>query len=88
MGDELTACARAFCERIEQAGYATMIYGNKQDIARFGSNAFGNRPVWFAEYDVAVPTGQFDFDLWQYTNGGSVAGILTAVDLNIRFLAG
>ena len=74
MGDELTACARAFCERIEQAGYATMIYGNKQDIARFGSNAFGNRPVWFAEYDVAVPTGQFDFDLWQYTNGGSVAG--------------
>ena len=88
MGDELTACARAFCERIEQAGYATMIYGNKQDIARFGSNAFGNRPVWFAEYDVAVPTGQFDFDLWQYTNGGSVAGIPTAVDLNIRFLAG
>ena len=65
-----------------------MIYGNKQDIARFGSNAFGNRPVWFAEYDVAVPTGQFDFDLWQYTNGGSVAGIPTAVDLNIRFLAG
>ncbi|MFR1640595.1 MAG: GH25 family lysozyme [Eggerthellaceae bacterium] len=85
-GEELAACARAFCERIEQAGYQAMVYGNKQDIARFDGNSIGNRPVWFAEYDVAVPTGQFDFALWQYTNGGTVAGIDTAVDLNIRFL--
>ena len=74
-GTELAACARAFCERIEQAGYDTLVYGNKRDIAR----------VWFAEYDVAVPTGQFDFVMWQYTSTGTVAGISTRVDLNIRF---
>ena len=85
-GEELAACARAFCERIEQAGYQAMVYGNKQDIARFGANSIGDRPIWFAEYDVAAPTGQFDFALWQYTNGGTVAGIDTAVDLDIRFL--
>ena len=43
----------------------------------------GGRPVWFAEYDAAEPHAQFDFAIWQYTNGGSVAGIDTAVDLNL-----
>lgn len=32
----------------------------------------GRRPVWFAEYDAAEPHAQFDFAIWQYTNGGSV----------------
>ena len=81
----LTACAVAFCERIEAAGYRTMIYGNKGDMARYERASLGDRPVWFAEYDAVVPSGQFDFAIWQYTNGGSVAGISTAVDLNLRF---
>ena len=71
----MAACARAFCERIEQAGYDTLVYGNKRDIARFGGDVPDGRPVWFAEYDVAVPTGQFDFVMWQYTSTGTVAGI-------------
>lgn len=81
----LTACAVAFCERVEAAGYTTMVYGNKGDMARYDRAALGDRPVWFAEYDAAVPSGQFDFAIWQYTNGGSVAGIATPVDLNLRF---
>lgn len=85
MGEELAACARAFCERIEAAGYSTLIYGNKQDIAHFGGDTLDERPVWLAEYDVAPPTAQFDFIMWQYTNGGTVAGIPTSVDLNILF---
>lgn len=85
-GAELAACARAFCERIEAAGYDTIIYGNKQDIARLAGDSLDNRPVWLAEYDVSRPTAAFDFALWQYTNGGNVDGIPTAVDLNIRFL--
>lgn len=85
-GAELAACARAFCERIEAAGYDTVVYGNKQDVARFGGDSLGDRPVWLAEYDAPQPTAQFDFVMWQYTNGGVVAGISTSVDLNIRFL--
>lgn len=82
--DTLTACALAFCTRIEQAGYATMVYGNKGDMGRYDTARLGDRPVWFAEYDVQVPSAQFDFAIWQYTNGGTVAGINTAVDLNLR----
>ncbi len=81
--ETLTACARAFCERLEQGGYGTMIYGNSGDMARYDRADLGGRPVWFAEYDAAQPHAQFDFAIWQYTNGGSVAGIDTAVDLNL-----
>ena len=81
--ETLTACARAFCERLEQGGYETMIYGNSGDMARYDRADLGGRPVWFAEYDAAEPHAQFDFAIWQYTNGGSVAGIGTAVDLNL-----
>lgn len=82
--ETLTACARAFCERMEQGGYRTMIYGNSGDMARYNRAALGDRPVWFAEYDAATPHAQFDFAIWQYTNAGSVAGIATNVDLNLR----
>lgn len=81
--DTLTSCALAFCERLEAAGYDTMIYGNKGDIARYNREALGTRPVWFAEYDALKPSAQFDFAIWQYTNNGTISGIPTPVDLNL-----
>lgn len=81
--ETLTASARAFCERLEQGGYSTMIYGNSGDMARYNRADLGERPVWFAEYDTSEPHGQFDFVMWQYTNAGTVNGIATAVDLNL-----
>lgn len=83
--DTLTAAALAFCQRIEQAGYRSMVYGNKVDIARMNLDSLGDRPVWFAEYNALRPSGQFDFVMWQYSNTGSVAGISTPVDMNLRF---
>lgn len=83
--DTLTAAALAFCQRIEQAGYRSMAYGNKVDIARMNLDSLDDRPVWFAEYNALQPSGQFDFVLWQYSNTGSVAGISTPVDMNLRF---
>ena len=97
--DVLVACARAFCEEIEDAGYSTMVYGNRSDLARFAdldgtvggaralAAALGDRPVWFAEYDVAAPTAPCDIAMWQYSASGQVAGISTVVDLNILFSA-
>lgn len=81
----LTACANAFCERIEAAGYRTMIYGNSGDMARYNRADLGGRSVWFAEYGTGIPSALFDFACWQYTNNGTIDGISTPVDLNIRF---
>ena len=83
--ETVSACALAFCERVEEGGYSTMIYGNAADMARYSSDVTDGRAVWFAEYDVDAPTAQFDFSVWQYDNGGTVAGISTSVDLNILF---
>lgn len=85
-GQTLTACALAFCERLEAAGYATMVYGNAGDMARYDRTALGGRPVWFAEYHVATPNAPFDFTLWQYSNSGDVQGVSTPVDMNLLFL--
>ena len=98
-GDELAACAAAFCETIEAAGYQTMVYGNRQDMERITpidgtaeaatalAHEIGGRAVWLAEYDAAVPSATFDFEMWQYTNSGTVNGISTQVDLNIQLIA-
>lgn len=79
----LTACAEAFCARIEEAGYDAMIYGNAQVIAMCSGAITDTRPVWLAEYHALAPTAQFDFAIWQYSSTGHVAGIETDVDLNI-----
>ena len=90
--EQLTANALAFCQAVEQAGYQAMIYGNQHDLARLDlSGELGAYPLWYAEYEAAgnVPTGEFDFTMWQYTASGTVSGIPTTagqVDMNIRFL--
>jgi GH25 family lysozyme M1 (1,4-beta-N-acetylmuramidase) len=84
--EQASANATAFCERIQLAGYTTMLYGNKKDIALYEPNLLESNQVWFAEYGVPVPTGQFDFIMWQYSNTTRVAGITTNVDLDIHFL--
>ncbi len=85
-GDELAACTIAFCDRIEQAGYKTMIYGNPSDLARYIGVSFGNRQIWLAQYETYAPSVRFSFAIWQYTEDGYVAGIDTPVDMDIRFL--
>ena len=84
-GEQLAACAVAFCEVLEEAGYETMIYGNAEDIERFGDADLGGRPIWLAEYDVDAPSADFDFAMWQYTASGGVEGIEGEVDLNLLF---
>ena len=81
--ETLTQIALAFCQRIEAAGYKTMIYGNSSDVSRFNLSELGNRTIWYAEYDDVVPNAQFDFAIWQYTSSGVVAGIDAAVDMDM-----
>ena len=85
-GATITACARAFCEVIEQAGYLPMTYANPYtafddlDIAQLT-----NYPFWLAHYTKNwSPTFfEYDFQMWQYTSSGRVDGIEGNVDLDI-----
>ena len=81
--DEMTAIAKAFCTRVEEAGYRPLVYGNKADISRYNYNEMSHLPAWWAEYGSPSPTARIPLELWQYSNSGNVDGISTYVDMNI-----
>ena len=81
--DEMTAIADAFCKRIEQAGYRTLVYGNSGDLSRYNDEVVNDGGVWWAEYGSPQPNHYLDIVMWQYSNSGVVAGVSTNVDMNI-----
>ncbi len=84
--ETLTAAAVAFCKRVEAAGYRSMIYGNRGDLTRYDLSDLGERNIWFAEYDVAYPSWETAFSIWQYDDDGIVDGIDAAVDMDLLFI--
>ena len=82
-----TAAALAFCKKINESGYTSMVYGSKsflmhdirmvdlQDTTQF----------WLAGYGTDTPEFPYVFSMWQYSCEGEIDGISTNVDLNIRF---
>lgn len=83
--EERTDMAIAFCETVKEAGYEPMIYLNPyaafymMDLERLE-----RYPKWFAHYgtDMYYP---YEYDIWQYTESGRVAGIRGDVDVNLSF---
>lgn len=83
--DELTDITIAFCESIKEAGYTPMIYANiKWFVANLDLSRLTEYDKWFAQY-FNQPFFPYEFQMWQYTSQGSVAGISGNVDLNVCF---
>lgn len=84
--DEKTLITAAFVNKIKDAGYRPMIYGNKEwllkriDITKFTTSSF-----WLAQDD-EHPDYPYKFDIWQYTTEGEIYGIDGAVDMDICFV--
>lgn len=91
-GNDLTSAERTkycitFCEKIKEAGYTPMIYGNlKTFMLLLDIEELEEYDKWFAYYD-DMYYFPYDFKIWQYTNKGKVSGIKGDVDLNISFEA-
>lgn len=93
--DERTNNAMAFMEKVKNAGYTGMFYGAKSEIE---TNKYWNMPkieknfkVWVAYYStptyptVSNPDYSGKYDMWQYTNKGSVKGINGNCDINVSY---
>ena len=80
----VTAMADAFCREVEEAGYRPMIYFNRY-IAYliYELDGVARYPFWIAEYG-ETPEFHYDYEIWQYTDQGTVAGINGPADMNIR----
>ncbi len=83
--EDRTAAAVGFCETIKAAGYTPVVYANRNWFAlELDMEGIKDYDIWYAQY-ADYPDFPYDFKMWQYTEGGSVAGISTVVDLNIGF---
>ena len=81
----LTDCMIAFCDRIIEAGKEPMIYFNPNHAKRmFHIEQVVDYPFWLAMYTDWM-TYPYKFNMWQYTNQGSVPGIKGNVDINLLF---
>ena len=81
-----TAVCRAFCETIRNAGYSAGVYASKYwyyDNLNYSSLSGYN--IWLAQY-ASEPTFNHRYDLWQYTENGTVNGVSGHVDMNISYL--
>ena len=84
-GGQVTSFAKAFCDRIKEAGYTPCMYTNKSMAYEFFNlEELKEYDLWYAEYQKA-PSLYYDFRIWQYTESGKVPGIDGGVDLNICF---
>lgn len=83
---EINAIARAFMETLEaRLGYTPAIYTDVNNIRTLWDSFFYQYPLWVAEYGVSSPQtigGWSDWNGFQYSDTGSVAGISGAVDLD------
>ncbi len=89
-GDRIDKATRtsviiAFCETIRSAGYSAGVYANKTWLdTKMDASQLGNYKIWVAHYSsVCGYTGRYD--MWQYTDKGTISGITGSVDLNLRY---
>ena len=86
--DALTKEARteiciAFCERIKEAGYIPMVYGDLETFdTLLDAEAISEYDFWVCETDgdMSFP---YEFAIWQYAHTGKVDGISTDTNISI-----
>lgn len=87
-----TACAVAFCKRIEEAGYTPMVYaGNYVSYVKYDQGAIAPYLSWYPEYkgessENIAPSLVYQMDYWQYSTKCKIKGISGNVDVNLQFI--
>jgi lysozyme len=83
----IAAAMQQWLDAVEQTlGRAPVIYTSPSfwNTALAGTTAFAGYPLWVAEYtsnpEPKIPPGFSDYVFWQYSQTGSVPGILGSVD--------
>ena len=98
---EASAVARKFLSTIEGYGYEAMLYSYHSAIKDyFNTELVNDYKVWMArylnmykengrEYEVGdtLPEANYPYQMWQYTDTGTVPGIEGWVDMNVSFFS-
>ncbi len=81
---DVSSFASAFCETIEAGGYEAGVYFNQKYGYGMKLYDLQDFDFWLAEFDDTM-SFRFAAQYWQYTYQGTVDGIQTDVDLDLRF---
>ncbi|MCC6093885.1 MAG: glycoside hydrolase family 25 protein [Eubacterium sp.] len=85
-GAQFTQNIRTFCTYISKEGYEPMLYTNLHwETFTLDMTQLYNLPVWFSNYS-ATPDSTYKFEIWQYSNTGTVDGVSGSVDLDIELI--
>ena len=81
----ITDMVKAFCSRIEQAGYYASFYANPNWLNNYmySDELLSIYDFWLAHWGVGEPSRKCG--IWQYTSEGSVPGINGNVDLDYAY---
>jgi GH25 family lysozyme M1 (1,4-beta-N-acetylmuramidase) len=82
--EELGAIAKAFCDKIEAAGYEVGIYANTTWWTNKLTDKVFENPNWYkwvAQYNNKC-TYKGKYTMWQYTSSGKVSGMEGDIDMN------
>lgn len=82
----------AFIDELKRNNFPTIVYSYGSFInENFPTNhGLGNNPLWLAAYPLnpettnpALPVGWSNWQIWQYTERGSIDGVGANLDLNV-----
>ncbi len=89
-GDNISKEARtqflkAFCETVKNAGYKPGVYSGRYWYTnKVNASELEQYHIWVAQYNTECTyTGRYD--IWQYTDSGTVPGIKGNVDMDIAY---
>ena len=84
-GEQVTSFIKAFCDKIELAGFTASYYADKtMAYETLQLDQLTSYDLWYAEYR-AQPGFYYDFGMWQYTDEGTVSGISGSVPITLSF---
>lgn len=82
-----TAVIKAFCKTIQNSGYTAGVYANKTWFtSKINTSELTAYKIWLAQYNTTVTYTASRYDMWQYSENGSINGIGTKVDLDRSYL--
>lgn len=81
---DVSTFSAAFCETIEAGGYKAGVYFNQKYGYGLRLYDLQEYAFWLAEFDDTI-SFRYHTQYWQYSYQGTVSGIETNVDMDIRF---
>jgi GH25 family lysozyme M1 (1,4-beta-N-acetylmuramidase) len=82
---ERTQIAKTFMDRVESAGYKSMLYGDLEWLMTYvDMSTLSDYDVWYAQ-DGSKPSYPYQFGMWQYNTNATVSGIDSKATMILSF---